>query len=297
MLHPLRLEQKKPNEEDKAKWINIIEQWDQLLPKKASKVKMQCQKGIPASLRAKCWPLLSGATERIKEQKDLYKSALKHWKDVIERDLDRQFPFHEMFVSKDGHGQRSLFQVLKAYTQFKPEDGYCQAQGPVAAVLLMNMPAEEAFWCLVQICEQYLPGYYSPLLEGVLFDAAILTWVLKRSCPAAHKHLQRHGVEPLMFATDWLMCLFTRHLPFNTLLRVWDLFFCYGKNISKGLVSLSHRIVHLDFQESIKHGTLKGGRKFYLKDVTLMVLMVSNVSSDKQIHLSCFLRSTGEGAP
>lgn len=38
--------------------------------------------------------------------------------------------------------QRGLFRVLKAYTQHKPEEGYCQAQGPVAAVLLMNMPAE-----------------------------------------------------------------------------------------------------------------------------------------------------------
>lgn len=30
--------------------------------------------------------------------------ALQSWVDVIERDLDRQFPFHEMFLSKDGHG-------------------------------------------------------------------------------------------------------------------------------------------------------------------------------------------------
>lgn len=219
-----------------AKWISIISQWDQILLKKASKVKVQCQKGIPASLRAKCWPLLCGATDRMKQNETLYQSldlrpALQSWVDVIERDLDRQFPFHEMFLSKDGHGQRGLFRVLKAYTQYQPEEGYCQAQGPVAAVLLMNMPAEEAFWCLVQISEQYLPGYYSPLLEGVLFDAAMLSWVLKRTCPAAHKHLQQHGVEPLMFATDWLMCLFTRHLPFNTLLRVWDLFFCFGVRV------------------------------------------------------------------
>nr|XP_046151501.1 rab GTPase-activating protein eat-17 isoform X2 [Oncorhynchus gorbuscha] len=218
-----------------AKWINIISQWDRVLLKNSSKVKEQCQKGIPASLRAKCWPLLCGATDRMRHNKDLYQAldsrpALQSWVDVIERDLDRQFPFHEMFLSRDGHGQRGLFRVLKAFTQLKPEEGYCQAQGPVAAVLLMNMPTE-AFWCLVQISEQYLPGYYSPLLEGVLFDAAMLTRVLKKTCPAAHKHLQRHGVEPLMFATDWLMCLFTRHLPFNTLLRVWDLFFCYGVRV------------------------------------------------------------------
>uniref|UniRef100_A0A3P8SVY3 TBC1 domain family, member 10C n=1 Tax=Amphiprion percula TaxID=161767 RepID=A0A3P8SVY3_AMPPE len=219
-----------------AKWINIIGQWDRILLRKSSKVKVQCQKGIPASLRAKCWPMLCGATDKMKQNQTLYTSldslpGLQSWVDVIERDLDRQFPFHEMFLSKDGHGQRGLFRVLKAYTQYQPEEGYCQAQGPVAAVLLMNMPAEEAFWCLVQISEQYLPGYYSPLLEGVLFDAAMLTWVLKKTCPAAHKHLQHHGVEPLMFATDWLMCLFTRHLPFNTLLRVWDLFFCYGVRV------------------------------------------------------------------
>ncbi|KAF6726716.1 TBC1 domain family member 10A [Oryzias melastigma] len=216
-----------------SKWINIIRQWDHILLKKSSKVKEQCQKGIPASLRAKCWLLLCGASEKMEQNKNLYESldsqpGLQSWVDIIERDLDRQFPFHEMFQSKDGHGQRGLFRVLKAYTQYQPDEGYCQAQGPVAAVLLMNMPAQEAFWCLVQISEQYLPGYYSPLLEGVLFDAALLTWVLKRTCPAAHKHLQQHGVEPLMFATDWLMCLFTaspavQHSPpsLGPLLLLW----------------------------------------------------------------------------
>ncbi|XP_063046778.1 apoptotic chromatin condensation inducer in the nucleus [Engraulis encrasicolus] len=219
-----------------VKWLSIISNWDDISQRRSSKVKGQCQKGIPASLRAKCWPMLCGATRRMSQNPNLYKTldespASQSWVDVIERDTDRQFPFHEMFLSKDGLGQRELFRVLKIYTQFRPDEGYCQAQGPVAAVLLMNMPAEEAFWCLAQISEIYLPGYYSPLLEGVLFDAGMLPWVLKRACPAAHRHLQRQGVEPLMFATDWLMCLYTRHLPFNTLLRVWDLFFCYGVRV------------------------------------------------------------------
>ncbi|XP_077588594.1 carabin isoform X2 [Stigmatopora nigra] len=219
-----------------AKWINIMDQWQSILLKTSNMVKVQCQKGIPTSLRAKCWPLLCGATNRMKHNKHLLQSletrvALRKWVDVIHRDLDRQFPFHEMFLSKDGHGQQDLFRVLKAYTQYKPEEGYCQAQGPVAAVLLMNMPAEEAFWCLVQISERYLPGYYSPLLEGVLFDTTVLTRVLKKTCPSVHKHMQRHQVEPLMFATDWLMCLFARQLPFEALLRVWDLFFCNGVRV------------------------------------------------------------------
>ena len=63
--------------------------------------------------------------------------------------------------------QEDLFNILKAYTIHNPQDGYCQAQGPIAAVLLMHMPAEQAFWCLVSICEKYLPGYYSPGLVGI----------------------------------------------------------------------------------------------------------------------------------
>lgn len=57
--------------------------------------------------------------------------------------------------------QAELFRVLKAYSVLNPIDGYFQGQAPVAAMLVMHMPAEEAFWCLVAICERYLPGYYS----------------------------------------------------------------------------------------------------------------------------------------
>lgn len=38
--------------------------------------------------------------------------------------------------------QQGLFDVLKAYSLFRPDEGYCQAQAPIAAVLLMHMPAE-----------------------------------------------------------------------------------------------------------------------------------------------------------
>ena len=65
--------------------------------------------------------------------------------------------------------QEDLFRILKAYSIHNTTDGYCQAQAPIAAVLLMHMPAEHAFWCLVSICEKYLPGYYSAGLVSCLF--------------------------------------------------------------------------------------------------------------------------------
>lgn len=65
------------------------------------------------------------------------------------------------FVSR----QQELFNVLKAYTIYNPTVGYCQAQAPVAAFLLLHMPAEQAFWCYVSICDNLVRDYYS---EGMV---------------------------------------------------------------------------------------------------------------------------------
>ena len=59
-------------------------------------------------------------------------------------------------------GQAELYRVLKAYSVLNPTDGYCQAMAPIAALLLMSMPAEQAFWVMVMVCDKYIPGYYSP---------------------------------------------------------------------------------------------------------------------------------------
>ena len=66
------------------------------------------------------------------------------WLDDIEKDLHRNFPNHEMFGGTyERIGQEELFRVLKAYSVLNPVEGYCQAQAPIAALLLMNMPAEQ----------------------------------------------------------------------------------------------------------------------------------------------------------
>lgn len=101
-------------------------------------IKMQCRKGIPSALRARCWPLLCGAHVCQKNNPGTYQvrglagappprpwpfatlslhiCLLAHpqklaeapgdpqWMETIGRDLHRQFPLHEMFVSPQGHG-------------------------------------------------------------------------------------------------------------------------------------------------------------------------------------------------
>ncbi|KAG1930959.1 TBC1 domain family member 10A isoform X1 [Pimephales promelas] len=218
------------------KWLDMLNHWDRWISKRFKKVRLRCQKGIPPSLRGRAWLYLSGGKVKREQNVGKFKELDSmegdpKWIDVIERDLHRQFPFHEMFVSRGGHGQQDLFRVLKAYTLYRPDEGYCQAQAPIAAVLLMHMPAEDAFWGLVQICEKYLPGYYSAGLEAIQLDGLILNALLKRVSPPAYRHLEKHKIEPILYMTEWYMCAFSRTLPWASVLRVWDMFLCDGVKI------------------------------------------------------------------
>lgn len=127
--------------------------------------------------------------------------------------------------------QQELCNVLKAYVAFNPSVGYCQAQAPVAAFLLMHMPAVQAFWCLVSISDRYLKDYYSPGLEIVQRDGLMLQALLKKTCPPAYRHLKKVNAEPMFYCTEWFLCAFTRMLPWDSLLRIWDIFLCEGVKV------------------------------------------------------------------
>ncbi|KAG7492210.1 hypothetical protein MATL_G00011970 [Megalops atlanticus] len=231
------------------KWLDMFRNWDKWISRRFQKVKLRCRKGIPSSLRAKAWQLLSNSQELLEANPGKFEALEREqgehkWLDIIEKDLHRQFPFHEMFASRGGHGQQDLYRILKAYTVYRPEEGYCQGQAPVAAVLLMHMPAEQAFWCLVQICEKYLPGYYSAGLEAIQLDGEIFFSLLRRVCPMAYRHLKKFKIDPILYMTEWFMCIFSRTLPWACVLRIWDMFFCEGVKVvfRVGLVLLKQML-------------------------------------------------------
>ncbi|XP_072889754.1 uncharacterized protein [Hemitrygon akajei] len=235
------------------KWLEMLNRWDKWVAQRFDKVKLRCRKGIPSSLRSRAWQELSRSKQLMDQNPGKFEELDRQpgdpkWLDIIEKDLHRQFPFHEMFALRGGHGQQDLYRILKAYTVYQPDEGYCQAQAPVAAVLLMHMPAEQAFWCLVQICEKYLPGYYSAGLEAIQLDGEVLSALLRRVSPLAYRHLKKHKIDPILYMTEWFMCIFARTLPWSSVLRVWDMFFCDGVKIifKVGLVLLKHLLGSAD---------------------------------------------------
>nr|XP_054748757.1 cylicin-1-like [Lytechinus pictus] len=97
---------------------------------------------------------------------------------------------------------------------------------------------------MAQIVERYLTGYYSPGLEAVQVDGEVLFGLIKKVLPATHKHMKKHRIEPILYMTEWFMCIFARTLPWTSVLRVWDMFFCEGVKIlfRVALVLLKHTL-------------------------------------------------------
>ncbi|KAJ0959645.1 putative Rab-GTPase-TBC domain-containing protein [Helianthus annuus] len=59
------------------------------------------------------------------------------------QDLPRTFPGHPALNEE---GRNSLRRLLLAYARHNPDVGYCQAMNFFAAMLLLMMPEENAFW-------------------------------------------------------------------------------------------------------------------------------------------------------
>ena len=86
---------------------------------------------------------------------------------------------------------------MKAYSVHNSRDGYCQAQAPVAAAMIMQLPNEEqAFWCMERIFDVYLAGYYKDGLEQMQVDGEILMELIKVENPKIYKLMVHFNSYP-----------------------------------------------------------------------------------------------------
>ncbi|XP_040826866.1 carabin isoform X3 [Ochotona curzoniae] len=117
-------------------WVEMTSHWEKTMSRRYKKVKLQCRKGIPSALRARCWPLLCGAHVCQREQPGTYQKLVEapgdpQWMETIGRDLHRQFPLHEMFVSPQGHGRPSGAWYRSVRSTSLATTGPKWCQGPV----------------------------------------------------------------------------------------------------------------------------------------------------------------------
>ncbi|CAH8476376.1 hypothetical protein MS3_00010188 [Schistosoma haematobium] len=218
------------------KWQNMLTEWDKWMYYKTDRVRNQCRKGIAPAIRSRVWQYLCGSHRIMQMERGKYQILLRMSGDPktisqIKLDVDRQLPNHVLFATSHGNAKASLFNILKAYSLLHPATGYCQAQAPIAAALLIHMPEEDAFWTFVCLCNRYMTDYFKSDLVRVKIELNMLFELVKKYQPDIYHHMVKCNTEPIYFAIDWFMCLYTRNLPWSTVLRIWDMFFFEGVKV------------------------------------------------------------------
>uniref|UniRef100_A0A0N4ZPQ8 Rab-GAP TBC domain-containing protein n=1 Tax=Parastrongyloides trichosuri TaxID=131310 RepID=A0A0N4ZPQ8_PARTI len=232
------------NEKEKF-WLTLLDDWNDYYINNFDIIKNMCRKGIPQSVRGKVWMNLIKISDSLNLYE--YENEIGNPKFTYEiaKDLNRQYPNHFMFSDKSPYGiigQHNLMTILKAYTILFPDKGYCQAQAPVAALLLIQMPPEDAFKVFIGICETIAKDYYTHTMNRLQIEGKILKSLIHINLPNIHRLFQKYEVEPELYMVEWFLCLYSRTFPMDVVLRLWDILFCEGHKIifKTALVIIKH---------------------------------------------------------
>ncbi|GBE81076.1 hypothetical protein SCP_0308010 [Sparassis crispa] len=204
-------------------WGDVVSDYQKFASEHPQELAKAIEKGIPKALRGMIWQLMTASKDPELESTylRLLKDTSPHEK-AITRDLGRTFPHHTFFIDR-GLGQENLFNVLKAYSLYDTQVGYCQGLPFVAAILLLQMPDEEAFCLLVQLMQSYgLRGHFlpeMPKLQLRLFQFERLTEEL---APVIHVHFLRQGIKSNMYCSQWFLTMFSYRFPLEIVLRIYD---------------------------------------------------------------------------
>ncbi|KAI7741849.1 hypothetical protein M8C21_011265 [Ambrosia artemisiifolia] len=150
------------------------------------------------------------------------------WRGQIEKDLPRTFPGHPAL---DGDGRNALRRLLTAYARHNPSVGYCQAMNFFAGLLLLLMPEENAFWALLGILDDYFGGYYSEEMIESQVDQLVFEELVRERFPKLVNHLDYLGVQVAWVSGPWFLSIFMNMLPWESVLRVWDVLLFQGNRV------------------------------------------------------------------
>ncbi|KAL8140727.1 hypothetical protein V2J09_006748 [Rumex salicifolius] len=206
--------------------------------------------GVPKHLRGEIWQAFTGVQTRYvdKYYQNLVSSEMdsgnkkgqngsinindhhvpEKIKKQIEKDLSRTFPGHPALTED---GRNSLRRILIAYARHNPSVGYCQAMNFFAGLFLLLMPEENAFWALVGIIDDYFDGYYTYEMIESQVDQLVFEELMREKFPKLVNHLDYLGVQVTWITSPWFISIFVNMLPWETVLRIWDVLLFEGNRV------------------------------------------------------------------
>ncbi|XP_058263811.1 USP6 N-terminal-like protein [Hemibagrus wyckioides] len=248
---PSAVEEKHKNQEMERveKWLKMVKNWNRY--HNSEKMIKRVYKGIPLQLRGQAWALLldlekvkqqnEGKYEKMKEQARNFSTEIKQ----IDLDVNRTFRNHVMFMDRFGVKQQALFHVLAAYSVYNTEVSYCQGMSQIAAILLMFMNEEDAFWALSQLLtnkKHAMHGFFIPGFPKLHRFQTHHDQILAKLLPKLKKHLDKEQMTTGIYTTKWFLQCFIDRTPFTLTLRLWDIYILDGEKILPAMAYTTLRI-------------------------------------------------------
>ena len=207
-------------------------------------MKRLCRLGVPSRLRPTVWRAMSGAdaadaaasSGRGPAEPGIprsYPDAVaaigsldERIRRQIEGDLHRTFPDNALLSSEEG--MLSLGRILGAFAATHPNIGYAQGINFVAGMLLIVYgPCEDSeaasYWTLAVLVSEIMPrDLFGEDLRGCHVVQRTLDRLVAQKMPRVSRHLAKHGCDLLIITSEWILCLFARSFPPETVARAWD---------------------------------------------------------------------------
>ncbi|XP_047237290.1 USP6 N-terminal-like protein [Girardinichthys multiradiatus] len=279
---PTAIEEKQKQQELERvqKWLKMGKKWDKY--KNSEKLMKRVYKGIPLQLRGQAWALLLdiekvkqdnlGKYEKMKQQAQIYSTEIKQ----IDLDVNRTFRNHIMFMDRFGVKQQALFHVLAAYSVYNTEVSYCQGMSQIAAILLMYLNEEDAFWALSQLLtdtKHSMHGLFIPGFPKLHRFQAHHELILSKMLPKLKKHLDKEQMTTGIYSTKWFLQCFIDRTPFTLTLRLWDIYMLEGDKI---LSAIAYTILKLHKKRLMKL-QLEDLREFFQEQLADSFLLPDDV--------------------
>ncbi|XP_014668538.1 PREDICTED: TBC1 domain family member 2B-like [Priapulus caudatus] len=228
-----------------VKWENFMAGLGSRDPARSQEVKNLVRAGVPHEFRCRIWSWCVDsrvAPKRAALPPKYYHSLLsarhgstKHNPAAkqIELDLLRTLPDNKHYEDMSSAGVPKLRRVLLALSRHNPIVGYCQGLNRVAAIALLLLGEEQAFWCMVAIVEHIMPpDYYSSTLMAAQADQRVLKDLAAEKLPRLASHIDRYGVDLSLFTFNWFLCVFVdTSVSVELYLRIWDAFLYEGGKV------------------------------------------------------------------
>lgn len=238
------------------KWLKMTKKWDQSYP--SEKVTRRVYKGIPESMRGLVWGLILDLPKIRKEQSGIYedmRNRAHRWSpDVRQIDLDvnRTYRNHLMFRRRYDVKQQALFHVLAAYSMYNTEVGYCQGMSQIAALLLMYLNEEDAFWALSALFSHKrhtMHGFFIPGFPKLMRFQGHHDKILLKFLPRVKSHLDKNGMFVSLYTIKWFLQCFLDRVPFSLSLRLWDIYILEGEKL---LVAMSYSLLKMHQKQIVR---------------------------------------------